>query len=53
MTGIYQSYCIHGNPIHYSFCPGCRAMKQQQEAREAMMKQQQEQNQAPPQTADV
>ena len=31
MTGIYQSYCIHGNPIHYSFCPGCRAMKQQQE----------------------
>ena len=31
MDGIYKSYCIHGQPIHYSnFCSGCRAMKEAQ-----------------------
>lgn len=31
--GIYKSHCIHGNPIYYSFCPACRAIKQQQETK--------------------
>lgn len=28
MGGIYDNYCEHGNPIYYTGCPGCRAIKQ-------------------------
>lgn len=27
MNNIYKEYCSHGNPIYYSFCPGCREEK--------------------------
>ena len=27
MNGVYRTHCLHGNPIHYQGCPGCRADK--------------------------
>ena len=28
MDNIYSKYCIHGNPIYYLGCPGCRAIRE-------------------------
>jgi len=28
MDNIYSKYCIHGNPIYYLGCPGCKAIKE-------------------------
>ena len=28
MNNIYNEYCVHGNPIYYSMCPGCMAERE-------------------------